>query len=102
VDIAWAHILALDKMDGLKNKAYNLGNGVGFSVMEVIKAAKRVTGKGIAIRMGSRRSGDPAVLVASSQLAQEELSWQPKFPDIHSILDSAWRWLKTHPNGYRC
>jgi UDP-glucose 4-epimerase len=101
VDIAWAHVLALDKMDDLKSKAYNLGNGEGFSVMEVIKAAELVTGKEITIKICPRRAGDPAVLVASSQLAQEELGWKPKFPDIHSILDTAWRWLKAHPNGYR-
>jgi UDP-glucose 4-epimerase len=100
VDIARAHVLAMDKMDVLKNKAYNLGNGEGFSVMEVIKAAKLVTGKDIAIRVGPRRAGDPAVLVASSQLARDELQWKPEFADIHNILDTAWRWLKAHPNGY--
>jgi UDP-glucose 4-epimerase len=100
VDIARAHILALDKISNLKNKAYNLGNGEGYSVMEVVKAAKLVTGKDIAIRVGPRRAGDPAVLVASSQLACEELRWKPEFPDIHSILNTAWKWLKVHPNGY--
>jgi UDP-glucose 4-epimerase len=100
VDIARAHVLALEKIDMLKNQAYNLGNGEGYSVMEVVKATKQVTGVDIATKISPRRAGDPAVLVASSQLACEELGWKPEYPDIKSILETAWKWLKAHPQGY--
>ncbi len=100
IDIARAHLLALEKMDVLKNRAYNLGNGEGYSVMEVVKATKQVTGVDIVTRINPRRAGDPAVLVAGSQLAYEELGWKPEYPDITSILETAWKWLKSHPQGY--
>ncbi len=92
VDIARAHVLALDKMDTLKSAAYNLGNGDGYSVLEVVNAAGRVTGADIRAKLCPRRSGDPAVLVASSNRAKLELGWEPLFPELEKILDSAWRW----------
>jgi len=100
VDIAQAHILALDKLDDIRAAAYNLGNGTGYSVFEVVKIAEKVTGVKIPIKVGSRRTGDPAVLVASSKRAKEELNWKLQFPELESIVESAWQWLVTHPDGY--
>ncbi len=92
-DLAMAHILALENL--LKEpvtKVYNLGNGLGFSVKEVIDSVKRVTGKDFSVKEGERRPGDPAVLVASSEKAREELGWKPEYPEIDQIVDSAWKW----------
>lgn len=100
VDIAKAHILAMDKIEGLRGKAYNLGNGEGYSVLEVIEVSKEVTGVIIPTTVCPRRSGDPAVLVASSDQAKAELGWTPEYPSLESIIESAWRWTKQHPNGY--
>ncbi len=100
VDIAQAHILALDKLDILSGQAYNLGNGRGFSVIEVIETAKSVTEVNIPVTVSHRRDGDPSVLVASSSQAELELGWKPEFPDLESIVESAWRWSKKYPNGY--
>jgi len=100
-DLADAHILALDKMrkDG-KSNIYNLGNGNGFSVKEVVELARKVTGIDIKAEMGLRRPGDPAILVASSEKAQKELNWQPKYNDLGTIIETAWKWHKEHPNGF--
>lgn len=100
VDIAQAHVLALERLDSLSGKAYNLGNGEGYSVLEVIEAAKKVTGIDIPVKVCARRSGDPAVLVASSNLAKTELGWKPQFPELGSIIESAWIWMRKHINGY--
>ena len=100
VDIAQAHVLALQKIDKLSGKAYNLGSGNGNSVLEVVEVSRQVTGVDIAIRLRERRAGDPAVLVASCGLAKKELGWRPKFTKIEDIIDSAWRWKSQHPNGY--
>lgn len=100
LDIAAAHLLSLKHLDNPGNKAYNLGNGDGYSVMEVIEAARRVTGAEIPSRAGPRRAGDPAALVASSRLAKSELGWQPKYADLESIIESAWQWQRKHPHGY--
>lgn len=100
VDIAQGHILALKNLDVLRGRAYNLGNGAGYSVMEVVGVAQRVTGIDIPVNICARRPGDPAVLVASSEKARSELGWNPRFPDLESIVASAWRWLKEHPRGY--
>ena len=101
VDIAKAHILALEKVDHLSGRAYNLGNEQGYSVMEVIKAAKKATGIDIPMKVCPKRPGDPAVLVASSKYAKSELGWKPEFNELGSIIESAWRWMKEHPRGYR-
>ncbi len=103
-DLARAHLLALDAL-GKQNAdasplVYNLGNGQGFSVRQVIEAAREVTGHAIPVVESPRRAGDPAVLIASSEKIRHELGWQPKFHDLKSILDSAWRWHRGHPNGY--
>jgi len=100
VDVAQAHISALPHLDSIGWRAYNIGNGNGFSVFEVIEAARRVTGKKIEVKIAPRRAEDPARLVASSERIRRELSWQPKYPDLESMIDSAWRWSLKHPHGY--
>ena len=100
VDLARAHILALDVLSE-RSAIYNLGcGGDGYSVREVIETARRVTGKEIPVRIGSRRPGDPAVLIASSNKIKSELGWQPQFQDLGLIVESAWKWMLAHPNGY--
>lgn len=99
-DLASAHLLALE---ALKEKApliYNLGSGRGFSVLEVIEAARKVTGHGIPARKMDRRPGDPPVLVASSQKIRDELRWNPKHTELDDIVRSAWDWRRAHPDGY--
>ena len=98
-DLADAHILALEALnDG--SRTYNLGNGRGFSVLEVIEAAREITGHAIEHQVGPRRAGDPAELVADSRLIMKELGWKPQFAELHQILESAWRWHRDHPHGY--
>ena len=96
LDIAAAHILALEKIDALKAGAYNLGNGQGYSVLQVVQAARKVTGIDIPAKLSLRRGGDPAVLVASSDRAKSELGWKPRFPELETIIASAWRWTARH------
>lgn len=98
-DIARAHLLALEKLDSLRAKAYNLGNGNGYSVMEVIETARRVTDSDIPVKLCDRRAGDPGQLVASSDLARTELGWAPRF-ELDTIIESAWQWMLRHPAGY--
>lgn len=93
-DLAEAHILAMDSLDKQESNIYNVGNGQGFTVRQVIESAKRVTGRDIQVVTEDRRPGDPAVLVASSEKIQRELGWAPKFGDIDSIIGSAWEWHK--------
>jgi len=103
LDLASAHVLALKKILGGNTQqklAYNLGNGCGYSVRQVVDAARNVTGHPIPVIEEPRRPGDPAVLVASSKKIQAELGWEPKYPDLVSIIKSAWDWKKKHPNGY--
>jgi UDP-glucose 4-epimerase len=95
-DIAQAHILAIEKLDSLKAGTYNLGNGQGYSVLQVIQTARMVTGIDIPVNPRPRRAGDPAVLVASSGHAGVELGWKTRFPDLYGIIDSAWRWTTRH------
>lgn len=100
-DLADAHLKALDHLrGGAPSTAYNLGSGSGFSVLEIIEIAKKVCARPIPVRHVERRSGDPAVLVASSEKIRSELGWAPRFDDIESIVASAWRWHKDHPNGF--
>ncbi|MGH9859149.1 MAG: UDP-glucose 4-epimerase GalE [Candidatus Acidiferrales bacterium] len=102
-DLASAHLLALDALGtprGEQPLIYNLGNGRGFSVREVIAAARRVTGHAIPHVDAPRRPGDPAVLVASSEKIRRELGWQPQHPELEAIISSAWEWKRRHPNGY--
>ena len=100
-DLAQAHILALDYLlAGGENNVFNLGNGVGFTVKEIIDTAEKVVGKPIKCEMAPRRAGDPAQLVASSEKAKTVLGWKPKYDDIETIIGSAWNWHKEHPHGY--
>ncbi|ADU94525.1 UDP-glucose 4-epimerase GalE [Geobacillus sp. Y412MC52] len=102
LDLVNAHWLALEKLrSGADSDVYNLGNGNGFSVKEVIEAARQVTGHPIPARVVARRLGDPARLVASSEKAKRELGWEPKYPSITDIVASAWEWHQARPNGYR-
>jgi UDP-glucose 4-epimerase len=100
VDLASAHLLALDALEGHDRLIYNLGNGQGFSVREVVEVARKVTGHPIPVIESPRRLGDPAILIASSAKIQRELNWRPKFPDLETIVASAWEWHRSHPNGY--
>ncbi len=100
-DIAQAHFLALERLlNGQKGGNYNLGNGNGYSVKEAIKVARSVTGNPIPIETVHRRSGDPGTLISSSQKAIIELGWNPKFPDLRTIIETAWSWHKSHQNGF--
>lgn len=100
VDLARAHILALDLLEE-RSAIYNLGcGGDGYSVKDVIETARRVTGREIPVRVGPRRPGDPAVLIASSDRIKDELGWRPQFQDLGLIIRSAWRWILGHPDGY--
>ncbi len=100
VDLAQAHILALEALDHPLGRHYNLGNGEGFSVLEVIETARRVTGHPIPHVVGPRRPGDPATLIASSDAIRRELGWSPATPTSRRSSRSAWEWHRTHPNGY--
>jgi len=100
-DLAEAHVLALKSLVEAGNSAaYNLGNGAGFSVREVIQTCEEVVGKPIPSQPAPRRPGDPAVLVASSRRAMKELGWRPRFNDLRTIVATAWQWHKNHPDGY--
>ncbi len=100
-DLAHAHILALKKLDQEKvSGIYNLGNGNGFSVREVIETVRKISGREVASVDSSRRPGDPARLVASSKKIRAELGWIPDFPDLETIIETAWQWHKNHPKGY--
>ena len=100
-DLADAHILAMDYLiKGGKSDVFNLGNGIGFTVKEVIDTARKVTGHPIPAEIIPRRAGDPAQLVASSDKAKAVLGWNPTRADLELIVSSAWNWHKGHPNGY--
>jgi UDP-glucose 4-epimerase len=100
VDLARAHILALGILDE-RSAIYNLGcGGDGYSVREVIETARTVTRRDIPVRIGPRRPGDPAVLIASSEKIKRELGWKPEMQDLGLIIESAWNWMQSHPDGY--
>ncbi len=101
IDLAEAHILALKWLaEGGGSQIFNLGNGAGFSVKEVVEAARQVTGHEIPAQVGPRRPGDPPVLVASSEKIIEKLGWKPKYPELADIIRTAWDWHRRHPMGY--
>jgi len=100
LDLASAHVLALNALAARDQLIYNLGNGRGFSVRQVVEVARKVTGHAITAEDAPRRPGDPAVLVASSEKICRELGWQPRYPELEQIVASAWEWRRTHPNGY--
>ena len=100
-DLAQAHILAVDYLlAGNKSNIFNLGNGKGFTVKEVIDVARKVTNNEIPAITTPRREGDPTVLIASSKKAREVLGWKPEHDSLEEIVSSAWNWHKNHPNGY--
>lgn len=100
LDLAQAHLLALDALNRRDKLIYNIGNGSGFTVKQIVDAARRVTGHPIPITESPRRAGDPAILVASSERIRNELGWIPRYPDPDDIIRSAWEWHRNHPNGY--
>ncbi len=101
-DLVNAHLLALHHlMNGGESDIFNLGSNTGYSVLEMIEAARKVTGHPIPMQIGERRAGDPALLIASSEKAKNILGWQPEFTDIEEIIASAWKWHQGHPNGYK-
>jgi UDP-glucose 4-epimerase len=101
-DLAEAHFLALQALrNGAQTNAYNLGNGQGFSVNEVIGAVQKVIGRTVPTEAAPRRPGDPARLIASSHRAKSELKWNPKYPQIEVIIQHAWAWRKSMQDGYR-
>lgn len=100
-DLAEAHIRALSALEkSAPSACYNLGNGHGFSVLEVAQAAEEVSARKIPIRFAPRRAGDPAALVASSEKIREDLRWFPQMPDLRRIIETAWEWRQKHPHGY--
>ena len=100
-DLADAHLLAVKYLrEGNPSTAFNLGSSTGFSNLQILEAARKVTGKEIPAELADRRSGDPDTLIASSDKAREILGWKPQFDDIEKIIASAWAWHSSHPNGY--
>ncbi|MGD2177356.1 MAG: UDP-glucose 4-epimerase GalE [Anaerolineae bacterium] len=99
VDLAQAHILALEALDQ-GSRTYNLGNGRGFTVKEVIETCREVAGHPIPSEVGDRRPGDPPTLIAASDKIREELGWEPQYPELQTIVAHAWQWHRTHPLGY--
>jgi UDP-glucose 4-epimerase len=102
-DLARAHVLALESPGGAKpgeHRIYNLGNGSGFSVRQVIEEAREVTGEAVPAVEVPRRAGDPPILVASSEKIHAELGWSPEKPRLHDMISDAWKWVRRHPDGY--
>jgi UDP-glucose 4-epimerase len=99
-DLCRAHLLALEKLQQNWELVYNLGNGKGYSVREVIAAVKRVSGKEFKVTEAGRRPGDPAVLTSDATRAKNELGWETEWPDLQEIVSTAWQWHNEHPDGY--
>lgn len=100
LDIADSHVRALEEIDRVSGEAFNIGNSRGFSIFEVIEAAERITGSKIPRKLGPRRPGDPAVLVASKEKLKRTLGWEPSHSSLEEIIQSAWAWKQKHPRGY--
>jgi UDP-glucose 4-epimerase len=99
-DLGRAHLLPLEAAEEGGHHIYNLGNGAGFSVREVIEVAHKVTGRAIEAVESPRRSGDPAILVASSDKIRNELGWKPEKPELEAMIFDTWDWMQSHPHGY--
>ena len=99
-DLGRAHLLALEAAEPGEHRVYNLGNGAGFSVREVVEASRRVTGRSIDAVEAPRRTGDPPVLVASSEKIRADLGWEPEKPELKTMISDAWAWMRDHPKGY--
>jgi UDP-glucose 4-epimerase len=100
MDLATAHILAFEALADGRSRIYNLGSGSGYSVLDVIETARKVTGHAIPFEYAPRRAGDLGVLVADSQRIKQELGWSPQYDDLQRIIETAWHWHRAHPNGY--
>lgn len=100
VDLAEAHILAMRALENGPSRKYNLGNGRGYSIQEVIKTAREVTGHPIPAVVGDRRAGDPDILIAGSETINHDLGWKPIYPNLEQIIETAWNWHVKHPKGY--
>ena len=102
LDLAQAHLLAMQQLvNGARGGVYNLGNGTGYSNLQVVRTCAQVTGREVEVGIGPRRAGDPATLVASAAKAERELGWRREYPELGTIVGDAWRWHLAHPNGYR-
>lgn len=101
-DLVSAHRLALEALlkGSIENELYNLGNEQGYSVLEIIKCAEKITGKKVPYRFGPRRQGDPSVLIASSNKIKHDLSWKPRYSDLETIIETAWNWHRKNPDGF--
>ena len=99
-DLGRAHLLALEASEPGEHRVYNLGNGSGFSVLEVVEAARGVTGKSIVAGEAPRRAGDPPELVASGEAIRADLGWRPEKPTLEAMISDAWAWMREHPEGY--
>ena len=100
-DLIEAHVLSLEYLKAnTESQIFNLGSSTGYSVKEIVEAARKVTGEEIPAKIGERRAGDPAKLVASSEKARETLGWQPKYDNVEDIIQTAWDWHKSNPEGY--
>jgi UDP-glucose 4-epimerase len=100
LDIAKAHITALNNLENIKSQAYNLGTGKGYSVLEIIRAVEKISAKKVPFIQYARRKGDPAILVANSEKAEKEIAWKPRFSALNNIIESALSWFEKHPYGY--
>ncbi len=100
MDLALAHVLALEALGKGASRVYNLGSGSGYSVLEVVECARAVTGREIAVQYGPRRAGDLPVLVADNAKIKRELGWEPQYDTLQAIIETAWRWHSAHPQGY--
>lgn len=100
-DLAQAHLLALERAAQGRSDVFNLGNDHGFSNLEVVRTCAEVVGREVSVKIGPRRAGDPAVLIASSRRARAELGWEPQRPSLAAIVGDAWRWHESHPKGYQ-
>jgi UDP-glucose 4-epimerase len=99
-DLCQAHLLALSKLDEHTEMVYNLGNGQGYSVREVVDTVERVSGKDFKVTEIDRRPGDPAILTSDATKAKTDLGWKPKKPQLETMVETAWRWHTSHPDGY--
>lgn len=99
-DLCRAHLLALNKLDDCPEQIYNLGNGLGYSVREVIETVKRVSGKDFKVVEADRRPGDPGILTSDAGKAKRELGWAPEKPELETMVATAWKWHRNHPDGY--
>jgi UDP-glucose 4-epimerase len=100
VDLAKAHVLAFEALADGRSRVYNLGNGQGYSILQVVETARAITEHDIPVALGERRPGDAAVLVADNSRIKQELGWQPQYADLEQIIRTAWQWHSTHPHGY--